>query len=58
MTKRDNPKEIIRNMVIEARKTLDLYSDVYGFDSEITNYHRMRWCLLDYLWRKIYDEEY
>ena len=31
MTKRDNTKEIIRNMVIEARETLDLYSDVYGF---------------------------
>ena len=58
MTKRDNTKEIIRNTVTEAWETLDLYSAVYGVDSEITNYQRKRWCVLDDLWCKLYDEEY
>lgn len=58
MTKRDNTKEIIRNTVTEAWETLDLYSAVYGVDSEITNYQRKIWRVLDDLWCKLYDEEY
>lgn len=58
MTKRDNTKEIIRNIVTESWETLNLYSSVYGVDSEITSRQRNRWCILDDLWCTLYDEEY
>lgn len=51
-------KEIIKNEVAEAWERLCLYTDVYGFDDNITERARCKWGALDDLWCKLYDEEY
>ena len=52
-------KKVIKGEVTHAWELLMLYTEIFGWEDDLTNKQRAKWTTLDDLWQQLYpNEEY